>query len=380
MSQKVKNNPSGKTVKCPEGYYAFVPNPLPPPIIWTDNLVRSLSEAESLIAKLSQEGQSLANPLLFIRPFIRREAVLSSRIEGTQTTLVESFQEELQIKPETLDNIEVNNYIKALEYGIKRLQKLPLSIRLICEVHEKLMKGVRGNFATPGELRRSQNWIGIPGCNLHNASYIPPPPNLVMQCLGDLEKFIHESACPPLITIGLVHQQFEAIHPFLDGNGRVGRLLIILYLIEKKIIPSPILYISAFLESTRTDYYARLGAVNSKGDWNGWLEYFLNGVATQSKDVLIRINKIKALIDSWKSKFSGKSNYTCQLIIDGLIGNPFITTNSIIKKHKLTFPRAQRAIDKLLEGGVIIQNDNSKRNKVYCSKKILRILDEATKL
>lgn len=372
----------GKKIKCPEGYQAYVPGPLPPPIEWNERLTRHLSDADRLIGQLATIGATLPNPHLLIRPFVRREAVLSSRIEGTQTSLAELFADEANIETtrDRSDLKEVENYVKALEYGIKRLQTLPISLRLICEIHEHLMKGVRGNMATPGEFRRSQNWIGVAGCTLQNATYVPPPPSMLMDCLDALEKFFQESTLPPLITIGLIHQQFEAIHPFLDGNGRVGRLIIILYLVEHQILPSPILYLSAFFEATRNEYYDRLLAVNEKGDWQGWMEYFLNGIARQSEDALNRIQRMQEAATKWKQLFVGKADKNCLLLIDDCMANPFMTVGGMAKKHKIAFPTAQRAIDKLEKAGILKQANDAKRNRIYCARKILDILDEPAKL
>ncbi len=232
-----KTNISGTYVKCTV-YEAFIPNPLPPEIHWTESLIRSLSDADRLIGQLSGEGRQLPNPHRLMRPFIKREAVLSSRIEGTQATLGELLANDagavVNRSPEDLR--EVGNYVAALDYGIERLNTLPLSLRLVREVHEKLMANVRGNHATPGQFRRSQNWIGPAGCTLQNATYIPPSPDSLMDCLGMWEQFLHNQNIPPLVQAGLLHYQFEAIHPFLDGNGRVGRLLIILFLVERKIL------------------------------------------------------------------------------------------------------------------------------------------------
>ncbi|QQR82080.1 MAG: Fic family protein [Deltaproteobacteria bacterium] len=368
-------------MKCSEGYVAYLPNPLPPPIEWHERLVRHVSDADRLIGQLSTIGTSLPNPHLLIRPFVRREAVLSSRIEGTQTSLSELFAEEAgsETGQNRSDLKEVENYVKALEYGIKRLKTLPISLRLICEIHERLMKGVRDDMATPGHFRKSQNWIGVGGCTLQNATYIPPPPNLLMDCLGAMEKFFHESTLPPLVTIGLIHSQFEAIHPFLDGNGRVGRLFIILYLVDRGILPSPLLYLSAFFEATRDEYYARLQAVTDKGDWQGWIEYFLNGVARQAEDALGRIKRLQDTVAQWKKSFTAKSDKTCLLLIDACLENPFMTVGGAAKKHKIGFPTAQRAIDKLENAGILKQTSDAKRNRLYCARRLLDILDEPAK-
>ena len=271
-------------------YLAFVPAPLPPELNWTPRLIGALSDADRLIGRLAGEGGGLPNPHILIRPFVQREAVLSSKIEGTQATLGELLASEagaiVDRSPEDLR--EVGNYVVALEHGMSRLKKLPLCVRLTRELHEKLMTGVQGHQAAPGRFRKIQNWIGKAGSTIATASYIPPPPGEVEPCLADWEKFLHESTLPPLVTIALAHYQFEAIHPFLDGNGRVGRLLITLFLIERQILPTPLLYLSAFFEASRRDYYDGLRAISERGAWNDWLEYFLLGVARMSEDALSR--------------------------------------------------------------------------------------------
>ncbi len=231
--------------------------------------------------QLSGEGRLLPNPHLLMRPFIGQEAVLSSRIEGTQATLGELLASDagLAVKRNPDDLGEVGNYVKALEYGVSRLATLPLSLRLVRELHERLMDQVRGNAATPGQFRHSQNWIGPAGCTLQNAAYVPPPPDRLIECLGAWEIFLQDRQMPPLVQAALMHYQFEAIHPFLDGNGRVGRLLIPLFLIERKVLSTPLLYLSAFFEATRQEYYDRLLSVTLEGQWEPWLEYFLNGIA-----------------------------------------------------------------------------------------------------
>src|SRR5208282_2733838 len=239
---------SGRWIKTLEGYRAYHPNPLPPAIEWTQPLAVALANASTLIGKLAGEGRRLPNPHVLMRPFVRREAVFSSRIEGTQSTLGELLAAEAGIAVERSpdDLREVGNYVVALEHGISQLGKLPICVRLIRELHEKLMADVRGHHATRGEFRKIQNWIGKPGSTPETASFVPPPPDDVAPCLAAWEKFLHESDLPPLVTIALPHYQFEAIHPFIDGNGRVGRLLITLFLIERRILPTPLLYLSAF--------------------------------------------------------------------------------------------------------------------------------------
>lgn len=367
----------GKKIRCNEGYWAFLPAHLPPPLEWNDTLVRALSDADRLIGQLGKEGVGLPNPHLMVQPFVRCEAVLSSRIEGTHTSLSELFAEEagVETSQRRSDVQEVENYVKAMEFGIRRLKEIPLSLRLIREIHAHLMKGVHGDMATPGEFRRSQNWIGVPGSTIATASYVPPPPHQILQCMGDLEKFLHESTLPPLVTIGLVHQQFEAIHPFLDGNGRVGRLLITLYLIEKEILPSPILYLSAFIEKTRSDYYARLKGVTSNGLWEDWIHYFLNGVARQSEETLKRIREFLQIVEKWKALFQKKADAQCLTLIDDMTANPFITIHGTVKKHGIAFTTAQRAIEKLVKAGVLQRITDRQRNRVFCAQGLLKILN-----
>ena len=256
----IRDSSSGRVISLSEGFRAYLPNPLPPKIEWTNRLVSSLSRADYLLGKLAREGGKLPNPHLLMRPFVTREAVLSSKIEGTHATIGEILAHSAgaSVNQNPDDMQEVENYILALDFGLKRLNDLPLSLRLIKELHEQLMQGVRGSHATPGEFRRTQNWIGPPGCTLNTAKFVPPPLDHLTECLNDLEQFLDDRQLPPLIHIALCHYQFETIHPFLDGNGRVGRLLITLLLIEKKMLPSPLLYLSAFFEATRDEYYRQL--------------------------------------------------------------------------------------------------------------------------
>jgi len=377
-----KPHGSGRLVKCPSGYEAFVPSPLPPEIELSPRLVRALSEADRLIGQLAGEGRGLPNPHLLMRPFVTQEAVLSSRIEGTQATLGELLAANagavVERSPDDLR--EVGNYIVALEHGMERLNTLPLSLRLIRELHEKLMQGVRGDHATPGEFRRSQNWIGPPGCTLNNARFIPPPPDMLMDCLSEWETFLHNHDLPPLIQIGILHYQFEAIHPFLDGNGRVGRLLITLFLIERKILPTPLLYLSAFFEATRPDYYDRLSAVSHKAAWGEWLEYFLNGVARMSADALSRSERINALLADWRKQVAGGASKTVIMLVDLLAENPFWTINRAAERLGVAYTTAQRAIEKLQGLGILEQTDDAQRDRVYCARQLMAILDEPARI
>jgi cell filamentation protein, protein adenylyltransferase len=376
----IKNSPSGKVVNSLNGYKAFIPNPLPPKIIWETKLVASLSRADHILGMLAREGAKLPNPHLLIRPFITREAVLSSKIEGTLATLGEVLAKDagLQVlsKPEDLQ--EVHNYILALDYGLNRLKEFPLSIRLIKEIHQILMQGVRGSHATPGEFRKSQNWIGRAGCTLNTAKFVPPTPEELMDCMGSFEKFLHDKSLPHLIHVALCHYQFETIHPFLDGNGRIGRLLITLLMIERKLLPSPILYLSAFFEATRDEYYRQLYNISSVGSWNEWFLYFLDGVTIQSLDVLSRAERINNLINEWQIKVGNKE--VAQEIIKYLAVNPYITAKKITDRFKVAFTTAQRILKKLESLGVVQAVATGKRERVFCSSQILNILEEPTKI
>lgn len=373
---------SPKTGLSKAGTRPFVPPPLPPQVRWTDSLVRSLSDADRLVGALAGHGAQLPNPHVLIRPFVRREAVLSSKIEGTQATLGELLAAEAGVDVDRSpdDLREVGNYVVALEHGLKRLKKLPLSLRLICELHAKLMKGVRGDHATPGEFRRVQNWIGPPGCTRANASYVPPPPGKLSECLGDLETFLHARELPVLIQAALMHYQFEAIHPFLDGNGRVGRLLITLMLVERQVLPAPLLYLSAFFEATRPEYYRRLLGVSQDGDWDAWLQYFVNGVARQAEDGLSRASQINALLAEWRRAIAGAGTKNAILLLDIVAENPFVTIKGAATRLDVAFTTAQRAIDALQHAGILHETTAGKRDRVFCARDILQILEAPTRL
>lgn len=381
VTMDIMHSPTGKVVKTLTGYHAFIPHPLPPELSWSNQLICCLSRADHILGMLAREGNRLPNPHLLMRPFIAREAVLSSKIEGTRATLGEILANQAGVhverSPDELQ--EVQNYVVALEYGLNRLKDFPLSLRVIKELHGILMQGVRGAHATPGEFRYSQNWIGRPGCTLMTAKYVPPHPEELMECLSRFERFLHDRTLPPLIHIALCHYQFEAIHPFLDGNGRVGRLLITLLLIEWKILPSPLLYLSAFFEATRDEYYKQLYNISSQGSWQDWLLYFLDGVATQGIDVLSRAERINQLISNWQLQLQDRSGVAHQ-IIKFLSVNPYLTVKKIAQELEIAFTTAQRALNRLEKMEIVSQVSKRKRNRVYCATQILDILEEPTKI
>ena len=289
---------TGQLIKTLQGYWAFVPDPLPPPLSLSWELAGKISEADRALSELAGVARTLPNPHLLIAPFIRREAVLSSRIEGTQASLSDLFFFEASgtIPSQVPDVQEVLNYVKALEYGLERLKDLPISLRLFREVHERLIDGVRGEHLTPGEFRHSQNWIGPPGCTLMDAVFVPPPELEMLEALSDLEKYLHTpSPLPLLIRLALFHYQFEAIHPFLDGNGRIGRLLLTFLLCAEGLLPQPLLYLSAYFERNRKLYYHLLLSVSHSGKWTDWIVFFLNGVAEQSRDAIKRSHQLMDL-------------------------------------------------------------------------------------
>ncbi|MGH9381057.1 MAG: Fic family protein [Thermoanaerobaculia bacterium] len=382
MTPAAKRQPHGRWIRCPGGYRAYVPEPLPPRIEWSVELAAALSAADRAVGRLAGEGRRLPNPHLLIRPFVRREAVLSSRIEGTQATLGELLAAEAgaAVDRSPADLREVGNYVVALEYGVERLRKLPVSLRLVHELHERLMRGVRGDAATPGEFRRSQNWIGPAGCTLADASFVPPPPDRLMDCLGAWEKFLYDDTLPPLVHAALAHSQFEAIHPFLDGNGRVGRLLITLLLVAKGVLPSPLLYLSAWFEATRSEYYARLSGVTEHGEWEEWLGYFLAGTAGQAEDALGRIRRIDDLLTRWRRQLAKAPSRVPERAIDLFAENPFWTVNKLAERLDVAFTTAQRAIDRLEAAGIVALTGEAKRNRVYCAGAVLEILEEPPQL
>lgn len=383
MNLKVfRNSPAGRLVRASTGYWAFVPHPLPPKLSWTPNLIAALSEADRALGELSGLGRSLPNPHLLILPFVRREAVLSSRIEGTQASLSDLYvYEAIQLslfEVPTSDVREVYNYVRALEYGLERLKTLPLSLRLIREIHEQLMTGVRGEYQTPGEFRRSQNWIGPPGCTLNDATFVPPPVSEMYEALDAFEKFLHQpSPLPPLIRLGLIHHQFETIHPFLDGNGRIGRLLITLLLCSWDILPLPLLYLSVYFEAHRQDYYDLLLAVSQMGKWEAWLTFFLHGVRTQSQDAIVRAQRLQTLREQYREQFqSARTASRLLQVVDLLFARPVLTTRQVGETLSVNFSSAQRYINQLTEEGVLYETTGQARNRIYVAGQILKIIDE----
>src|SRR5437867_4330075 len=349
-----RSSSTGKVIRTPQGYAAFIPAPLPPLLVYDDDLVLALSRADAALSELSGLGRHLPNPHLLIAPYVRREAVLSSRIEGTKASLSDLLLDEMEnaasVPREEDDVREVRNYVVALEYGIKRLRDLPLSLRLVRELHARLMKGVRGERATPGEFRRSQNWIGPPGSTPATAPYVPPPPDHMQEALADWERFMHErEKLPDLIQCALMHEQFEAIHPFLDGNGRVGRLLITLFLIERGRLSQPLLYLSAYIEAHRQDYYDSLQAVRTEGEWIGWLRFFLPGVEQIAGEAVRHAGRLMDLREKFRARLRDKPKALA--LPDPLFMNPFLPVARAEKVLRVSNPTARQVVRVLQEEG-----------------------------
>ena len=372
-------NKSGHLVNAPQGFLAFVPNSLPPDLKFDMNLVLSLSKADAAVSELSGLGGQLPNPHLFISPYIRREAVLSSRIEGTKASLSDLLIDELEdirSRPTANDDIkEVRNYIHALEHGIKLLDELPLSLRLIREIHEKLMIGVRGDRATPGEFRRSQNWIGPAGSNPATAPYVPPPVENLMECLGEWEKFLHmRDTVPDLIQCAMMHVQFESIHPFLDGNGRVGRLLVTFFLMERKRLSQPLLYLSAFIDAHKSDYYELLQRVRTHGDWNSWIRFFLQGVTEISTAAGTQAKELHNLREQYRGQLRDKPNATG--LLDELFINPYMTIARAARLLNKTHPTAKTAVTVLEQAGILKETSGRQWGRVYVCAPVLDALEK----
>ena len=369
---------SGTLVPIEEGCFAFIPNPLPPALEPDWALVSLISEADRALAELAGAARTLPNPHLLIRPFIGREAVLSSRIEGTQASLSDIFLfqglEEKLPDEKKADIQEVVNYISALEHGLKLLSKLPLSTRFMRELHKILMHGVRGKDKAPGEFRTVQNWIGPPGCTKKTATYVPPPIPEMKSALNELEKFLHaNSELPVLVRLAMVHYQFEAIHPFLDGNGRIGRLLITIMLCAEQLLPQPLLYLSAFFDKHRNDYYDGLLSVSRNGEWNNWISFFLRGVAEQSKDALLRSKSLVDLQQEYRHKLQSSRATGLQLrLLDFLFSTPIIRVNQVAKVLEITVKSAQQNIDKLVNNGILEETTGNKRNRIFIASAILK--------
>lgn len=364
---------AGTVVMQPERYRAFHPAPLPPvpPVAISGELQRALSRADRALGRLDGSIATLPNPDLFVLMYVRKEAVLSSQIEGTQSSLNDLLAAEAQLTGADPfgDVDEVVNYVAAMNHGLRRLAELPVSVRLIRELHAQLLQGVRGENLEPGELRRSQNWIGPQGCGLSDAIFVPPPSHLVVEALGDLERFVHEDDdLPLLIKVGLAHAQFETIHPFLDGNGRVGRLLITFLLCEREVLVHPVLYLSHYLKAHRQTYYELLQKVRDDGDWEAWLTFFLTGVAEVSSEATETARRILRLREDHRlmimrelDRSSGRGHQ----LLDHLYERPIISVNAVADLTGLSFGAANTLIERFERIGIVEEITGNARNRRY---------------
>jgi Fic family protein len=371
---------TGQVVLTQNGYHAFIPAPLPPNFSWSLPLISALSEAERDLSRLAALAGAFPFPRLLIQPFMRREAVLSSRIEGTRATLAELYTYEsarLSFLESGDDVREVHNYVTALDYGLERLKTLPINLRLIREIHEKLMQGVRGGNLTLGEFRRTQNWIGPAGSTIMTATYVPPPVDEMNQALGDLEKFIHDGAdVPVLARAAMIHYQFEALHPFLDGNGRVGRLLMALLFTEWNILPQPLLNLSVYFERYRQEYYDHLLAVSQRGDWEAWLRFFLRGVSAQARDSLARMQRLEAIRAKYEPLVkSDRNSERMSAVLDFLFARPILSTKQLAGSLDMPFKTARQYIAKLAKTGILREVTGNTRNQIYRADEVFGVLD-----
>jgi Fic family protein len=377
-------NPNGKFVPNVEGHKTFLPFILPPKISYDASLASLLSEAHGQLGQLSGIGELLPNPDLLIRPYVTREAVLSSKIEGTQASIIDIFEFEAKAKVDSEEGSrtkrvqEVINYIHALNKCIKRVQKgESITLTMIKDAHKTLLQHVRGQERTTGEFRKIQNWIGPEGSNIEDAVYVPPAPSYLKEALDETEKFIQQphERIPFLIQCALVHYQFEAIHPFADGNGRVGRLLLPLLLADRHLLSRPLLYLSAYFERNRTEYYHHLLNVSQNGTWLDWIRFFLIGVIKQASDAIVNIRKLMELRSKYEEKLRlKKASGNVIRLTEYLFANPVVTIPSAATYLDLTYPAAKSIVEYLKEIGVLVEVGKRERNRLFRAQEILKVL------
>lgn len=376
---------AGRYLQQPSGYRAFVPAPLPPDpsVRLQGELQVLLSQADRALGRLDGSVQTLPNPGLFVFMYVRKEAVLSSQIEGTQSSLQDLLAAEADLfgpesRPRDVD--EVINYVNAMNYGLARLTDLPVSVRLIREIHERLLQGVRGSRLTPGELRRSQNWIGPGGCTLSEATFVPPPPDLVPEALSDLERFLHRpDDLPTLIKIGLAHAQFETIHPFLDGNGRIGRLLISFLLTEGGILTKPVLYLSHYFKRHRQSYYEHLQAVRDHGEWEAWLAFFLRGVAEVSAEATDTARRILILREGHRATITaglGRAAGNGHKVLEALFDRPILSVTDVQALLGTTYAGANGLVAKLVGLEILKEVTGYARNRRFRYEPYVRLFSD----
>jgi Fic family protein len=371
----------GSVVTTLEGYQAFVPAELPRQMSYSKEVVEALDAATGALHRLAGVGRLLPHAAILMGPHVRLEAVLSSRIEGTQSNVDDllRFESGQTIKDGELhdDVSEVRNYLSALDYGLSRVGEVPIGVRLLRELHSKLLRGVRGDYATPGEFRKTQNWIG--GSNPSNAIFVPPPVDEMRKSIADWEKFVNESSFPLLIQLALAHYQFEAIHPFLDGNGRVGRLLIPLMLCERGVLHQPLLYLSVYFERYRSRYYDLLLSTSTDGDLDPWLCFFLEGVRSQSADAEERTVRLVELQASVRDELQqSRVTLTALRLADLLFASPYVTARLVQDRLDVKAPTAQAAIEALVELGHLREVTGRSRGRVYFANRVFEAVYQET--
>jgi Fic family protein len=374
------DTPFGSARRTPGtyGYVAYFPNPIPRHIgVSTDNLLK-LADGEAALGRLAGAGRLLPHPHLLVRPYLRREAVASTRIEGTQASLIDVFDAEADDKPLGADVEEVVNYVRAMETGLQRLQTLPVSTRLIREMHAVVLAGVRGRDRQPGELRTTQNWIGPPRATIETATFVPPPPGHLAELLTDLERFIHEEpSLPPLVQAALVHYQFETVHPFLDGNGRLGRLLIVFFLVVRDRLPEPLLYLSPYLETRRDEYYDALQGVRERGDFDRWLALFLDGIKAQAVDAVNRAERLTDLREHYRARVRATTRGAANQLVDLAFEQPVLNARLVETRLRITRPAALTALRQLAEVGILTELGGGPRGQLrWRASQVLSVLTE----
>ncbi|RPD88423.1 Fic family protein [Luteimonas sp. 100069] len=384
MPQQVESTRAGRYLRQPTGYSAFFPAPLPPEpaLTLTGSLQGLLSQADRALGRLDGSVLTLPNPDLFVFMYVRKEAVLSSQIEGTQSSLQDLLAAEADLFDETMprDVDEVVNYVRAMKHGLARLPTLPVSVRLIREIHGVLLDGVRGGRLQPGELRRSQNWIGPAGCTLATASFVPPPHEDVPQALGELERFLHaEDDLPALVRIALAHVQFETIHPFLDGNGRVGRLLITFLLTECGVLHKPVLYLSHYFRRHRQAYYDHLQAVRDRGAWEDWLQFFLHGVVEVAGEAAETARRIQLLREQHRLAITdglGRAAGNGHRVLESLYDRPIVTVSDVRAMTGTTYPAANTLVARLVDLGILMEMTGFARNRRFRYEPYVRLFTD----
>lgn len=369
---------AGKPIRVPgpAAYWAYSPAPVPRELKLTPAAVLALSHADRALGRLIGVGQVIPNPHLVSSAYRRREAISSLAIEGTQASLSDVLTSEATEQSSSSEVAEVRNYIQAFDFGLERLASLPLSLRLIREIHRVLMTDVRGREKTPGEFRRSQNWIGQEGTPIESSIYVPPPPELLDDALGDWERYMHEDPqVPTLVKCALIHYQFETIHPFLDGNGRIGRLLITFYLVERQVLAEPLLYVSPYFDARRPQYYDNLQGVRERGDFDSWVVFFLSAVESQALDAVERAERLLTLQEAFKERLRTASvRGRAEQLADQLIANPFITVARAASILDITPQGAQYVINQLLENRIVSRDGKVQKARLYVCDEVLSVL------